>query len=236
MTARSGWTATVADPQLLRAFAFGVSLMRSPASGDDGAGAAAGAGFSAGAGASVGISASASVGASAGAGLSAGAGFSASAGVSAGASFSAGASIGAGGESGAFDLGDGGFAECTGLDVEMDVQELLEGGRNDGVVRRVGRGKYQSIVLKRGMLFPRGDAVNMELWQWLQDVVAGVRPVARYDGLVDVFDTGDTVVARWAFTRGLPAKISGPQLNAKSGEIAIEELHIAHEGLRLVTP
>jgi len=29
-------------------------------------------------------------------------------------------------------------------------------------------------------------------------------------------------------------KVSGPQLNAKTGEVAIEELHIAHEGLRLV--
>jgi len=27
--------------------------------------------------------------------------------------------------------------------------------------------------------------------------------------------------------------VSGPTLNAKSGEIAIEELTIAHEGLRL---
>jgi phage tail-like protein len=224
----------VADPQLLRAFRFGVSLMRSAGADGDGASASAGGGFSGGASASVGISASASVGASAGADLSAGAGFSASAGVSAGASFSAG--IGAGASGGGLDLGDGGFAECAVLDVEMDVQELVEGGRNDGVVRRVGRGKYQNIVLKRGMLFPRGDAVNMELWQWLQDVVAGVRPVARYDGLIDVMDVGDTVVARWSFTRGLPAKISGPQLNAKSGEIAIEELHIAHEGLRLVTP
>ena len=45
---------------------------------------------------------------------------------------------------------------------------------------------------------------------------------------------GDEVVARWLFERGLPAKVTGPQLNAKTGEIAIEELHIAHEGLRLV--
>jgi hypothetical protein len=36
------------------------------------------------------------------------------------------------------------------------------------------------------------------------------------------------------FERGLPARIAGPQLNAKTGEVAIEELHIAHEGLRLV--
>jgi hypothetical protein len=34
----------------------------------------------------------------------------------------------------------------------------------------------------------------------------------------------------------LPAKIRGPQLNAKTGEIAIEELTIAHEGLRLGAP
>jgi phage tail-like protein len=193
-------------------------------------------GFSVGAEASFGLSASASVGASAGAGLSGGAGLSVAAGLSAGAGLTAGIGLGGGRATGAFALGDGAFAECSGLDVEMDVQELNEGGRNGGVIRRVGRGRYQNLVLKRGMLFPRGGAVNLELWQWLQDVVAGVRPVARYDGLVDVMDPGEDVVARWAFTRGLPAKLSGPQLNARTGEVAIEELHIAHEGLRLVTP
>ena len=38
----------------------------------------------------------------------------------------------------------------------------------------------------------------------------------------------------WTFDRGLPAKIKGPDLNGKSGEIAIEELHIAHEGLHML--
>ena len=28
-------------------------------------------------------------------------------------------------------------------------------------------------------------------------------------------------------------KVVGPTLNAKTGDIAVEELHIAHEGLRL---
>src|SRR3954471_25043538 len=50
-------------------------------------------------------------------------------------------------------LCDGGFQECQGLEVEMDVQELVEGGRNDGVIRRVGRGKYSNIILKRGMFY-----------------------------------------------------------------------------------
>jgi phage tail-like protein len=128
---------------------------------------------------------------------------------------------------------DGAFQECTGLEVDVDVQELLEGGRNDGVIRRVGRAKYQNIVLKRGM-FHDESRVDAELWDWVQGVVSGTRPITRYDGLVEVMSVDDTVVARWAFERGIPAKITGPQLNAKTGEIAIEELHIAHEGLQLV--
>jgi phage tail-like protein len=131
-------------------------------------------------------------------------------------------------------LGDGGFQECSGLDVEMDVQELPEGGFNNGVVRRVGRGKYSPIVLKRGMLFPDGGTVRNALWKWIQDVLNGERPVARYDGVIELLAAnGQDTVATWTFDRGLPQKVAGPQLNAKTGDVAIEELTIAHEGLRL---
>lgn len=132
-------------------------------------------------------------------------------------------------------LGAGGFQECNGLEVELDVQELVEGGRNDGVIRRVGRGKYANIVLKRGMFYAAGGGeagLDRRLWRWLQGIAAGERPVQRYDGFIRVIDDGG-VIATWSFVRGLPTKLSGPQLNAKSGDIAIEELHIAHEGLQL---
>ncbi len=89
------------------------------------------------------------------------------------------------------------------------------------------------------MFYEKGGGVNRALWEWLQGVLSGTRPLRRYDGLIQVFDgtKGDdgAVLATWQFYRGLPAKISGPQLNAKTGEIAIEELVIAHEGLRLVS-
>jgi phage tail-like protein len=133
-------------------------------------------------------------------------------------------------------LGDGAFQECSGLQVEMDVQNHEEGGRNDGIIQRVGRAKYQNLVLKRGMFYGASGGVNRDLWRWLQGVVAGERPVARYDGIIEVMGVTADVVATWVFDRGLPAKILGPELNAKTGEVAIEELHIAHEGLRLVAP
>lgn len=136
--------------------------------------------------------------------------------------------------SGSEKLSDGGFQECTGLEIEMDVQEHLEGGRNDGVVRLVGRGKYTNLVLRRGMFLSSGGRVNSELWAWMQGVLGGQRPVARYDGVVEVFDpSARQVQATWRFSRGLPVRVKGPDLNAKTGDVAIEELHIAHEGLAL---
>ena len=134
-------------------------------------------------------------------------------------------------------LGDGGFQECSGLEIEMDAQELNEGGRNDGVVRLVGRGKYSTLILKRGMFHAEDGTVSPEIWRWIQTTLGGTRPVSRYDGTVEVLDRrGERVghtLATWSFTRGLPIKVRGPELNAKTGDLAIEEIHIAHEGLRL---
>lgn len=135
-------------------------------------------------------------------------------------------------------LGTGGFQECTGLEVELEIQELQEGGRNDGVIRRVGRAKYSPLTLRRGMFFAseRGSAgLDRTLWQWLQGIAAGVVPVPRYDGSVRVIEENE-VIATWSFVRGLPSRLRGPELNAKTGEIAIEELTIAHEGLVLEDP
>lgn len=133
-------------------------------------------------------------------------------------------------------LAQGAFQECTGLEIEMDVQEYQEGGRNNGVVRRVGRGKYQPLVLKRGMFYAGDGAgtVDTALWHWMQRILNGERPVPRHDGVIRVMSGDGAVRATWMFDRGLPAKIKGPELNAKSGEVAIEELTIAHEGLRLL--
>lgn len=138
------------------------------------------------------------------------------------------------------ELGDGYFAECSGLELEADVREYLEGGRNDGVVRRVGRAKLVPIVLKRGMFVGSpGGYANTQLWDWLTGMVTGQLPIPRYNGMVQVLEpkqNSKREVARWTFKRGLPSKVTGPSLNAKTGEIAIEELHIVHEGLQLWKP
>jgi phage tail-like protein len=131
-------------------------------------------------------------------------------------------------------LGTGGFSECSGLTLEADVREYLEGGFNYGVVRRVGRVKLAPLVLKRGMFLKDDGTTDSTMWDWLSATVYGLLPIPRYNGRVTVRDPSDQrVTATWCFDRGLPVKVAGPALNAITGNIAIEELNIAHEGLRL---
>lgn len=130
-------------------------------------------------------------------------------------------------------LGDGGFSEVSGLEVSMDVQSYDEGGRNDAVVQRLGRAQYQPLVCKRGMFHPAQGTADGALWQWLADALAGRRPVTRYAGTVKVLDQAGESRVVWRFERALPAKVVGPILDAASGAVALEELHLAHEGLFL---
>jgi phage tail-like protein len=133
-------------------------------------------------------------------------------------------------------LGDGSFQECSGLQIDLEVQDFNEGGRNDGVVRRVGRARYSPLVLKRGMFHAPGGRADSAIWAWLQAVADGSYPVRRYDGVVTVWSPNHAaIVAEWTFDRSLPLRVVGPTLNAVTGEVAIEELHLAHEGLRLAT-
>ena len=88
-------------------------------------------------------------------------------------------------------LGTGGFAECSGLTLEADVKDHLDGGRNDGIPRGVGRVKLSVIVLKcsdvRPVRVPRGsEYADTALWDWFHAMVVGQVPLPRYDGHIEV--------------------------------------------------
>jgi phage tail-like protein len=118
----------------------------------------------------------------------------------------------------------GGFSECSGLEMSLDVEEYKEGGNNGVTLRFPSRVKWANLRLKRGM------AMADDLWLWHYGFVQG--KVVRRDGVVTLQDEQQNPVKVWSFTRGLPVKWTGPSLNASQNQLAIEELEIAHEGLK----
>jgi len=120
----------------------------------------------------------------------------------------------------------GSFSEVSGLEVAIDPIDYRNGSEDIRVRKLPGLKKFTNITLKRGLI---GD---LGFWNWILDGQKG--NVKRADGSVVLMDeSGQQEVMRWNFVRGWPCKWTGPGMNAKNNEIAMETLEICHEGLHI---
>lgn len=137
----------------------------------------------------------------------------------------------------------GQFSEVSGLELTMEPKTIQEGGRNWGEVQRCGPTKFSTLILKRGV-----TTVN-DLWSWFDVTSRGANYGYRMAGVIEVKGNpppdpdampGDpvepVVVMTWRLTNVLPVKFKGPDLSATANQVAIEELHLVHEGLELTRP
>jgi phage tail-like protein len=125
----------------------------------------------------------------------------------------------------------GAFSDVTGLEATMEPKQIREGGLNYGAHQRVGAVSFATVVLKRGMTSTR------HLWDWFFQTVqpagdaAGPAWGQRLTVYIVVQDHQGRPLLRWRLKHALPVKFKAADLSAKATEIAIEELHLAHEGL-----
>ena len=127
----------------------------------------------------------------------------------------------------------GAFSECSGLEATMEPKVINEGGRNFGAAQRPGPVTFSTVILKRGI------TSTQHLWQWF-DLVAGqgkysFRLAARiqmYSPSPPGSNESRTLAWSWRLAKAMPIKFKAPDLNAKGTDVGIEELHLAHEGIR----
>ena len=134
-----------------------------------------------------------------------------------------------GGEGGQEDVCGGAFAECSGLESSMEPKLIRAGGLNYGAVQRAGPVSFATVVLKRGM------TRTPDLFRWYQ-LVAGGHYAWRLSAELVVLNTAGEPALTWGLDNCLPVKFKAADLNARGTDIGIEELHLAHEGLRLFEP
>jgi phage tail-like protein len=119
----------------------------------------------------------------------------------------------------------GSFNEVSGLETEVNVIEYRNGSESNAVRKLPGLNKFTNITLKRGII---GD---LTFWNWLVSAMQG--KVQRADVAITLLDENHNPVMRWNLIRAWPCKWTGPALNAKSSEVAIETLEICHEGMAI---
>jgi phage tail-like protein len=118
-----------------------------------------------------------------------------------------------------------GFSEVSGLSTETDVIEYRNGNEDITVRKLPGLKRFGNIVLKRGL------TDNKDLWSWRKTVMDG--QTERRSGSIVLLNEHREPALRWNFREGWPVKWEGPVLNAKSSEVAIEELVIACEDIQM---
>jgi phage tail-like protein len=119
----------------------------------------------------------------------------------------------------------GSFAEVSGLEVSMDPIEYRNGSEDITVRKLPGLKKFTNITLKRGIT---GD---LAFWNWIVQGMNGT--IVRTEGSIILLNESRQEVMRWNFKRAWPCKFTGPGLNSKNNEIAMETVEICHEGLSI---
>src|SRR4030095_15398530 len=107
----------------------------------------------------------------------------------------------------------GGFSECSGLEMTLQIEEYKEGGRNSAALRFPTRIAWTNIVLKRGL------TRTTALWDWHTDFVRGRGK--RRDGIIALLTEDRQPHTVWQFRRGIPVKYSGPTFSAVQSSAAI---------------
>ncbi|MCB9742417.1 MAG: phage tail protein [Alphaproteobacteria bacterium] len=119
----------------------------------------------------------------------------------------------------------GGFSEVSGLEATMEPVAINEGGLNWGQHQRIGRTTFSTVILRRGI------TVTRHLWSWFSHVNQTGAYKHRLDVEIRLRDHEGKDQISWRLERAMPVKLKLADLAAAGQDLAIEELHLVHEGI-----
>ena len=117
------------------------------------------------------------------------------------------------------------FSECSGLSVKIKTETYYEGGVNDQQRIFLGQPQFSEVTLKRGM------TNDLVFWDWVSQILSG--KTQRRNVNITVFNQAGETMQCWTLIGAVPVGWKAPSLQANSTTVAIEELTLAYEGLKI---
>jgi phage tail-like protein len=126
------------------------------------------------------------------------------------------------------------FKEVTGLQVNVEVAELREGGQNGFTHRLPGRMSWPPLVFRRGV------TRSNELFDWFsktsgEGFASNQNKLTKSTGAVTVIDATGNRLRSWEFIDVFPVRWRGPDFSVETEDPLEEELEVTHHGFRAVT-
>ncbi len=129
---------------------------------------------------------------------------------------------------GSTDGPEAGFQECSAISMSVDVVEYRNGNEKENAPRKLtGLQRVSDVTLKRGIVG------SLNLYAWLDQIRNGDAAAFR-TVLIHLQNEDHTaIVTTWKLYRARIVKHTSGPLNAKSSDVAMEELTLAYERLEM---
>ncbi|SEC21564.1 conserved hypothetical phage tail region protein [Tenacibaculum sp. MAR_2009_124] len=113
------------------------------------------------------------------------------------------------------------FQSVSGLSVDLETEEVAEGGENRFKHKIPVRTKYPNLVLKRGMLIDSG------VIKWCRKAIENfdIQPV---DLTISLLDEKQQALQTWKISHAYPIKWSVADLNAEENKVIIETIELSY--------
>jgi phage tail-like protein len=117
------------------------------------------------------------------------------------------------------------FSECSGLGMQIKKNVFHEGGVNDQQRIYLGQAEFADVTLKRGI------TDNQGFWKWISSVFT--QTSTRRNVNILVFNQAGETMMSWTLIGAVPIAWKTPAMQADGNAVAIEELTLAYEGLKV---
>ena len=123
-----------------------------------------------------------------------------------------------------------GFSEVSGLSVELQTEDLFEGGGNTYAYRLPKQAKPKNIVLKRAL-----NPADNNVIDWAKNCVEKfiIRPLTV---IITLASDSENQLKTWNVMGAYAVKLSTTDFNANKSEVVIQTLELTCQSLTEVKP
>ena len=120
------------------------------------------------------------------------------------------------------------FQSVSGLSVDLETEEIAEGGENRFKHKIPVRTKYPHLVLKRGLLVDSG------VIEWCRKALEDFQ-LEPIDLTVKLLDEKHEPLVSWNIVHAYPVKWNVSDLNAEENKIVIETLELSYNYFKVLS-
>lgn len=119
------------------------------------------------------------------------------------------------------------FQDVAGIGMELQTEDLVEGGENMFTQKLPTRASYTPLVLKRGL------AVKSSLTDWVRDAVENlsINPVTVIVALLN--ENKEPLIA-YRFINAYPVKWNVSNFNAETSSVVIETMELYYQYFKII--